>query len=175
MNLFCLDSNPNIAAQYNCDQHCNKIVLECAQMMANCFDVTVLKSAPPNMLGQPRKHSYFNHPVSKWMRETIGNLLWSIDHAFALERERIYRGYNPHFSIRFINWVAENFDKSAVPYGDQTEFAVAIAPTMQCRQHASFNDANSVGKYRLYYQFDKPFATWTKRNKPDWFNSNQNQ
>lgn len=169
MNIFVLDPCPKKAAEYNCDKHLSKIVVEISQMAANCFDVNILKSAPPNMLGQPRKHSYFNHPVSKWMRETIGNLLWSIDHAFALERERIYRGYNPHFSIRFINWVAENFDKSVVPYGDQTEFAVAIAPTMQCRQHPSFNDANSVDKYRLYYQYDKPFVTWTKRNKPDWF------
>jgi hypothetical protein len=169
MNIFVLDPCPQKAAEYNCDKHLSKIVVEISQMAANCFDVNILKSAPANMLGQPRKHSYFNHPVSKWMRETIGNLLWSIDHAFALERERIYRGYNPHFSIRFINWVAENFDKSIVPYGNQTEFAVAIAPTMQCRQHPSFNDANSVDKYRLYYQYDKPFVTWTKRNKPDWF------
>lgn len=171
MNIFVLDPCPKKAAEYNCDKHLSKIVVEISQMAANCFDLDVLKSAPPNMLGKPRKHSYYNHPVSKWMRETIGNLFWSIDHAIALESERIYRGYNPHFSMSFIRWVADNFDKSLVPDGNQTEFAVAIAPTMQCRQHPSFNDANSVNKYRLYYQFDKPFVTWTKRDKPNWFNS----
>jgi hypothetical protein len=169
MNIFCLDQNPTTAAQFNCDQHCNKIVLECAQMMANCFSLDVLQTAPPNSLGQPRKHSYFNHPVSKWMRETLGNLFWSLDHAFALESERLYRGYNPHFSMRFIRWVADNFDKSIVPDAPQTEFAVAIADQMQCRKHIDFNFLDSVGKYRLYYQYDKPFVTWTRRTQPDWF------
>ena len=169
MNIFALDPNPKIAAQYNCDQHCNKIVLECAQMMANCFSLDVLQSAPPNSLGKPRSHSYFNHPVSKWMRQSLGNLLWSIDHAIALECERLYRSYNPHFSMKFINWVADNFDKSNVPDGPQTEFAVAIAPTMQSRQHPLFNLVDSVSKYRLYYKYDKPFVTWTKRQKPEWF------
>jgi hypothetical protein len=170
MNIFILDPCPKKAAEYNCDKHVSKIVLECAQMMANCFSLDTLKSAPPNFAGQPRKHSYFNHPVSKWMRETLGNLLWSIDHAFALESERIYRGYNPHFSMRFIQWVADNFDQSIVPDGPQTEFAVAIAPAMRCRQHPMFNSLDPVAKYRLYYMYDKPFVTWTRREKPCWFN-----
>jgi hypothetical protein len=169
MNIFCLDQNPTTAAQFNCDKHVSKIVLEIAQMTANCFSLDDLKTAPPNSLGQPRKHSYFNHPVSKWMRETLGNLFWSLDHAIALESERIYRGYNPHFSMRFIRWVADNFDKSIVPDGNQSEFAIAISPTMKCRQHPLFNSLNAVGKYRLYYMYDKPFVTWTRRGKPEWF------
>ena len=169
MNIFVLDHCPKKAAEYNCDQHVSKIVVEIAQMAANCFSLDVLKTAPPNSLGQPRNHSYFNHPVSKWMRETLGNLFWSIDHAISLESERIYRGYNPHFSMRFIRWVADNFDKSTVPDGKQSQFAVAIAPTMQCRQHPNFNLLDSVGKYRLYYQYDKPFVTWTRRSIPHWF------
>ena len=170
MNIFVLDHCPKKAAEYNCDKHVSKIVVEIAQMAANCFSLNTLKSAPPNFSGQPRKHSYFNHPVSKWMRETLGNLLWSIDHAFALESERIYRGYNPHFSMRFIQWVADNFDKSIVPDGPQTEFAVAIASVMRCRQHPMFNSLDPVAKYRLYYMYDKPFVTWTRREKPCWFN-----
>jgi len=170
MNIFVLDHCPKKAAEYNCDKHVSKIVVEIAQMAANCFSLNTLKSAPPNFSGQPRKHSYFNHPVSKWMRETLGNLLWSIDHAFTLESERLYRGYNPHFSMRFIRWVADNFDKSIVVDGPQTEFAVAIAPTMRCRQHPSFNSLDPIAKYRLYYMYDKPFVTWTRREKPHWFN-----
>ena len=169
MNIFCLDTDPVIAAQYNCDQHCNKIVLEIAQMAANCFSLDCLKDAPPNSKGESRKHSYFNHPVSKWMRDSLANLLWSIDHAFALESERLYRGYNPHFSMQFIRWVANNFEKSTIPDGQQTNFAVAISPTMKCRQHPLFNSLDAVGKYRLYYKYDKPFVSWTRRAMPAWF------
>ena len=138
-------------------------------MMANCFTLDTLKSAPFNSKGEPRKHSYYNHPVSIWMRKSLGNLFWSIDHAFALENERLYRGYNPHFSMAFIKWVADNFDKSVVPDGPQTEFAVAIALDKKCRVDSSFNTCDSVAKYRLYYNYDKEFVTWTNREQPYWY------
>jgi hypothetical protein len=169
MNLFVLDKDPAIAAKYNCDTHCNKIILEIAMMMANCFTPETLKNAPPTQKGTPRKHSYFNHPVSKWMRETTGNLEWSIEHAIELENERIYRGYNPHFSFAFIDWVASNIHESIVAVGGITPFAIAIAEDKNCRKIAGFNSLSAVDKYRLYYKHDKPFATWTKRETPDWF------
>jgi len=71
--------------------------------------------------------------------------------------------------MTFIKWVADNFDKAVVPDGQKTEFAVAIADRMRCRQDPAFNSLDSVGKYRLYYQYDKPFATWTRRQQPFWF------
>lgn len=169
MNLFILDKNPSVAAHYNCDTHVNKILLEFCQMAANCFSLETLKNAPPTQKGTPRKHSYFNHPVSKWMRETTGNLEWSIEHAIELENERIYRGYNPHFSFAFVDWVASNIHESNVAVGGITPFAIAIAEDKNCRKITGFNSLSAVDKYRLYYKHDKPFATWTKRETPDWF------
>jgi hypothetical protein len=169
MNLFVLDENPIKAAQFNCDLHCNKIVLEVAQMLANCFAPDVLVHAPTTKSGTVRKHSYYNHPVSIWMRKTLSNLFWSIEHAYGLESERLHRGYNPHHSIAFIDWCANNFDKSVVPDGNLTEFAVAIAPDKNCRKVSGFNNMSVVDKYRQYYIHDKPFAEWSNRNVPDWF------
>jgi hypothetical protein len=169
MNIFILDTNPIIAAQYNCDLHCNKIVLEIAMMLANCFDKETLTYAPKTKTNTVRKHSYYNHPVSIWMRKTLSNLFWSIEHAYGLEEERIHRGYNPHHSIAFIRWCADNFDRSVVPDGMLTEFAVAIAPDKNCRKVSGFEYMSVVDKYRQYYIHDKPFAEWTNRNTPDWF------
>jgi len=169
MNLFILDENPIKAAQYNCDLHCNKIVLEAAQMLANCFEPDVLLHAPTTKAGTVRKHSYYNHPVSIWMRKTLSNLFWSIEHAYGLEEERLHRGYNPHHSITFIRWCADNFDKSVVPDGMLTEFAVAISADKNCRKVDGFEYMNVVNKYRQYYIHDKPFAEWSNRNTPDWF------
>ena len=171
MNLFVLDKNPTIAAQYNCDTHCNKIVLEIAQMLANCFDESVLKDAPPTQKGTPRKHSYFNHPVSIWMRKSLSNMFWSIEHACALESERFHRGYkNPHFSMTFIKWASENFDKSNIKDGELTEFAVAIADDKLCRKVDGFDNMSVVDKYRQYYIHDKnSFCKWTNREVPEWF------
>ena len=170
MNLFVLDENPKTAAQFNCDKHISKIILEVAQMLANCFEEEVLVDAPRTQKGTIRKHSYYNHPVSIWMRETLSNFIWSIEHAFGLEEERNYRGFTtPHFSINFIRWAYDNFDKSVVKYGDLTPFAVAISPDKNCRKISNFDSLCSVEKYRLYYIHDKPFANWTKRDIPYWF------
>lgn len=171
MNLFVLDNDPSVAAKYNCDVHCNKILLEFCQMAANCFTLETLKDAPPTKSGTARKHSYFNHPVSIWMRQTTANLEWSIEHAIELENERLYRGYNPHFSFAFVDWVASSISKSTVAVAGLTSFAVAIAEDKNCRKIQGFNNMSPVEKYRLYYKYDKPFAKWTKRETPEWFNN----
>jgi hypothetical protein len=167
MNIFCIDKDPIQSAKWLCDQHVNKMVLESAQMVANCFSHEVLAEAPKTKKGTPRKYSYEKHPCSIWARATIDNLKWLLTHSLAMEVERLDRGFNPHFSAEFLHWAYENIDKSSNPAGSQTPFAIAISEHMNCRQHENFDSADEVGKYRLYYKYDKPFATW-KKNKPIW-------
>jgi hypothetical protein len=102
-------------------------------------------------------------------------MFWLLDHTIALEEERLFRGYNPHFVAPFINWVVDNLNKAQVPDGDLLEFPVAIAADQNCRHHPAFDSLSVVEKYRLYYICDKaPFAKWTKRAIPEWF-SNHSQ
>ncbi len=167
MNIFVIDSSPSKAARQLCDQHINKMVLESAQMIANCFSLEILEDAPKTKSGTARKHSYFNHPCSIWVRDSTANLRWLLNHAIAMERERIARGYKPHFSIEFIKWAKNNISLSNNPVARRTEFAIAISENMTCRQVPKFDQLDRVSQYRLYYKYDKPFATW-KRNKPTW-------
>jgi len=37
MNIFILDNNPKLAAQYHCDKHCVKMILESAQLLCAQF------------------------------------------------------------------------------------------------------------------------------------------
>ena len=76
---------------------------------------------------------------------------------------------NKNFSIDFIDWVSQNIESSVVPEGQLEEFAVAISDDKNCRKISDFNSLDSVGKYRLYYQYDKPFAKWSVRQMPNWF------
>ena len=39
MNIFYLDKNPEIAAQYHCDKHCVKMILESAQLLSTAHRV----------------------------------------------------------------------------------------------------------------------------------------
>lgn len=169
MNIFAIDEDPTIAAQNLCDLHCNKMLLESCQILANCFSLERLSAqdCPRNQKGQPRKHSYYNHPSCKWARETKDNMIWLIVHALEMEAERLARGFNPHFSFSFLNWTANNVEESEIQDGAQTDFSIAISPNMNCRKVSDFDNLHPIQKYRLYYKHDKLFAYW-KRNRPDW-------
>ena len=171
MNIFCIDKDPIQSAKWLCDQHCNKMVLESAQMVANCFTLeTLAELAPKTQKGTARKHSYYKHPCSIWARETFGNLYWLLTHSLAMEVERLNRGFKPHFSAEFLHWAYDKFldaDNIKEDSLEQTPFAIAISDTMKCRQDPNFESSDEVGKYRLYYKYDKAFATW-KKNKPLW-------
>lgn len=169
MNIFALDQDPIIAAQYNCDVHCNKILLECCQMLANCFSLEKLEFAPKTKDGKTRKHCHYNHPVSKFVRSSKENANWVIQHAEELEKQRLIIGYRPHFSMGFLKWAKENQEEMDIPNGELTDFAVAINDKQQCRKVSDFDSLSAVGKYRLYYKVDKKFAKWTNRPVPYWF------
>lgn len=176
MNIFILDSNPVISARQNCDKHCSKIVLEIAQMMASCFEIKRLQDSktPRTKVGTPYKHSHYNHPVTKWIRESKDNFLWALQHAEILDNERRIRNGGlsikpEHFSFKFIHWAAENINDIKFPKNELTPFAIAINSKNNCYRYIQkYNLKNDpVLAYRLYYKLDKPFATW-KRNRPNW-------
>lgn len=183
MNIFCLHSDPITAATYMCDNHIkSKMIVESAQMLANCFTPEQLKFAPLAKTGNVRSHSYFNHPSSKWVRETIDNMEWLVEHTIAMYQEKIARGYkNPHHSMDFIEWVKINLHRSTVTKsGKRTEFSIAINEKSNCCKTEWFNDLSPVEKYRRYYRYDKPFAVYSNVCPPFFmdgmkFNKEKNQ
>lgn len=177
MNVFCLDSSPTLAAQYLCDKHINKMIVESAQMLANAFSLERLAKpdCPRSQKGQPRSHGYPKHPCTIWTYETKANADWLCNHALAMSDERHYRWEDKpeHFSIAFIKWCKSNLGDSIAPDGNLTDFAIAISNDMKCRTSVkNFDDLTSIEKYRFYYQYDKPFVKWTKRHRPHWFKDN---
>lgn len=187
MNIFCIDRCPVVAARHLVDTHCVKMVLESAQMLANCFTHEQLASAgcPRTQAGTVRKYSHYNHPCSKWVRVSRENMRWLYSHAVAMDMERITRTmmrvnehqtlreegkeYNedivdispvPHFCMPFIHWVLANINESIVPEGPLTEFAQAMPDEYKCE--------DSVHAYRNFYKTGKAHLhVWT-RNKPTW-------
>lgn len=166
MNIFYVDKCPIKAAQHLVDNHVNKMVLESAQLLANCYSLERLaeKDCPRTQKGNTRKHSYYNHPCSKWVRKDFHNWYWLVMHALSLEQERIYRGFNPHFSGQFICWCVDN--PPNLPCKIQTFPALAI--------DEKFKGSDPVQSYRDYYNFNKRYQTtlpkvWTRRGQPSWW------
>ena len=175
MNIFATNEDPIVAAQELCDQHCrSKMQIESAILLQHCFDNQTLLSAPPTKKGAPRKagKGYFNHPSAVWARESKENFNWLVEHALAMFDERDYRWPSsaPHFTKSFITWCKHNVDKTVHCKGTKlTTFSVAINETMNCRKVKGFDKMPVIEKYQHYIKMDKPFATWTTRQKPSWY------
>ena len=171
MNIFALSIDPIISAQLMCDKHVrSKLIVESAQMLANCYKLETLKYAPYTQKGTPRKYSYYNHPCSKWARETYGNHRWLLSHAHALVNERNYRWPNStkHFSEGFLTWCSQyfpdNLDKES---NHLTDFYQAFG-----KENEHLKEACPVTGYRRYYNEFKRYTmemTWAKRGTPDFF------
>ena len=174
MNLFRLDSDPYEAAKLYQDLHVRKIVLEAAQLLANCYSADQLSFAPKTQLGNTRKHSHIHHPISKWVKQTFGNYYWTLSHAVALTSEYERRFNKKHFCNDFITWGMKCEPDLLDSYSnEETEQPQCFKQYPQC-----VVPGDPVTGYRNYYRvakksFDirgkKVYATWTNREIPEWF------
>ena len=149
MNIFVLDKNPHVAAMYACDKHVVKMILESAQMLC---------SVQPEGTA-PYKRSFYNHPCTKWVRASVANYDWLIEHARALCTEYTRRYGKVHKSEKVIDWCDAN--RPELPDVGLTPFAQAMPE--------DYKNEDAVEAYRTYYRNDKKrFATW-KTETPAWF------
>lgn len=153
MNIFVLDIQPRLAAQYQCDKHIVKMVLESAQLLCSPFDPGAA----------PYKRTHYNHPCAIWTRASENNYIWLISHAWALADEFEYRFKKIHKSRTVINWCALNADLINLPRIPRTPFA-------QCMPDI-YKHTDPVVAYRSYYMGVKSsIALWDKgRDTPNWY------
>lgn len=176
MNIFVTDIDPIISAQNLCNEHVrSKMQIESAIMLAHAFSQSTLNhpDTPRTKSGNPRKSGkgYFKHQCSIWARESKENFLWLADHALEMFNERQYRWptSEEHFTKTFIQWCKNNVHNTLIEKVCLTPFAVAINETSNCRRVPNFNQLSVIEQYRLFISYDKPFATWTRREKPVWY------
>lgn len=160
MNLFILDSDAEKAARQYVDSHCVKMPLEIAQQLCSVYWNQNIKA--------PYKLSHKNHPCSIFTRASCLNFEWVIRHGKVLCDEYTSRYKRRHASQDVIEWCDKNSHDLVFDKFKQTDFAIAIAPDMKCRQVIGFESLNPVDKYRLYYKLDKAHIHKWKQNKPNW-------
>ena len=135
MNIFVLDTDPKVSAQLMCDKHCVKMILESAQMLCSAY--------PEG--DAPYKRTHFNHPCSKWIRDSVDNYEWLLSHAYSLVDEYFDRYSKIH--------------NLALPDRGLTPFAQAMPD--------EYKHSDPVRAYQTYYVNDKKyFAKWKNREIP---------
>lgn len=153
MNIFILSDDPRLAAEYQCDKHVCKMVLESTQML--CLALPAVHS--------PYKRAYENHPCSKWTLETEANYRWLLTHAEALNNEYTYRYGKIHKCGQVLSIIDGMVNQLNLPSGPLTPF-VQVMPD-------EYKNPDPVVAYRNYYLNDKiRFAKWShKRKAPLWW------
>ncbi len=152
MNIFVLDRNIRKCAQYHCDQHVSKMILESVQMLCTCLNKKEIST--------PYKSTHLKHPCVLWLDESYSNFLWLKELALELNREFIYR-YDRNKDHASIKALTEIESKKYKDIG-LTEFAQAMPDQYKFKN-------NTVRAYRAFYRGEKSkFAKWTKRPNSYW-------
>lgn len=104
MNIFALESNPVTAAQYHCDQHIHKMILESAQMLSSAAQAQKL-FIPRGMLYRP---AYLGHPCTIWACQNTTNMLWLCNLALELESIRgLYHNCAEHSATGVVRTIRD--------------------------------------------------------------------
>lgn len=151
MNIFILDNDKEKCAQYHCDKHVVKQLLEYVQLLNSTYYFT----------NEEHKASYKlahkNHPCTKWTRESLDNWLYLRDLALELYIEYQHRYGKEHKSGELLL----TLEDPNLPSKGLTPFALAMPDEYRC--------SDSVRSYRDYYNGDKQHLfNWKNRKMPDW-------
>jgi hypothetical protein len=149
MNIFILNQDPKLAARDQCNKHVIKMLLESAQLLVTAF--------PPNTTRY--KHTHFNHPCGKWVRTSLSNYVWLLQHACELCNEYTRR-YN---KVHKTEHVIVSLEEPVLPDVGLTPFAQAMPE--------QYRNVDPVKAYRSYYVGEKArFAKWAPRAvAPQWW------
>ena len=158
MNIFYLDKNPEIAAQYHCDKHCVKMILESAQLLSTAHRVLdgnkwadeqgLYKSFSPN------------HPSAIWTRASCENYdyVWDLAHYLCKEFTKRYEK---------VHAVQKNNLLIALAVYPHNLDLNGFTPPPQCMPDQYKVDNNTVLAYQNYYHGKKASLTQWRLGKPD--------
>jgi len=152
MNIFVLDKDIEKCAQYHCDQHVVKMILESVQMLCTALNEQGFST--------PYRSTHIKHPCVLWVAESFENFSWLKNLAIALNTEYRFRFErdSDHKSILVLNEISNySYDNQGL-----TEFAQAMPDKYKI-------PGDAVKAYRQFYLGEKMnFAKWTKRSIPGW-------
>lgn len=157
MNIFYLSNDPRLCAEYHCNKHVVKMILESAQLLSTSHHVLDGHLAPKEIY----KPTHKNHPCAIWARSSKGNYDWLYVLWRELMSEYKFRYYRTHACERLIKFLKKH------PYNIANGKFVEPPKAMPDQ----FKVDNVVQSYINYYKGAKAdFAKWTNRKPPEWFN-----
>lgn len=152
MNIFYLDKEIQFCAQYHCDKHVVKMVLEYAQILCTVLHESGKEAA--------YRATHKKHPCTIWAGESLDNWLWLRKLCYAVNAEYQFRFEHdtPHKSAI----VVSSLDLPELPSLGITERPQAMPDKYKVAD-------NPVSAYRNYYLGEKQhLLKYTKRGLSYW-------
>ena len=185
MNIFYLDNNPRVCAEYHLDKHVVKMILEYAQLLSTAhrvLDGTIIVGVSKTGRKQTRyilpdsldsilySATHISHPSAVWARHSVHNYMWLAELLEECCKEYTYRYGKIHKveSSGLMQTLKNNIPKN-IPNQPFTEPTPAMPDVVKVV-------GDSVSSYRNYYKSNKQhLATWSgkinSRPVPEWFHA----
>lgn len=182
MNIFWLDEDMQKCAEYHCDKHVVKMLLETVQILNtalfkgynkkyaeaadNRADPEDIKHLAEKAGKLPYKHTHSNHPCVKWAAYSTGNFKKLALLGTKLANEYTHRYEKIHSSAIALKIILQitNLNKE-LPFDDHMESRPPL-----CMPNTDFS-ASVEHNYREYYK--EKLDNWsqmayTNRDIPEW-------
>lgn len=178
MNIFALDEITPLAAQYHCDKHLIKMILETAQLLSTAHRILDGKMVVSKTktgrnvkrwkLSDDREDilysaTHINHPSAVWCRQNYAQYvwLWNLMHNLCKEYTRCFGKVHKCESIGLLSKLAigpiniKNSESFTYPTPAMPDYCKITGDVIQ--------------SYRNYYLKEKSrMFSWTNRSIPLW-------
>ena len=177
MNIFYVNSDPEVAARSMVDRHVVKMILETAQLLSTAHRVIDGEEyVGQSQSGRKAKRwrlsgnvdaimyaaTHINHPSAVWVRENSANYAWLYDHLLALGREYTHRYGRTHLTIDKLKDILKDSPQNIKQSNVMTKM-----PSCMDKQYIVSLDP--ITNYRNYYNYGKTdLLRWSNRTPPQW-------
>jgi hypothetical protein len=177
MNIFYVNSDPEVAARSMVDRHVVKMILETAQLLSTAHRVIDGEEyVGQSQSGRKAKRwrlsgnvdaimyaaTHINHPSAVWVRENSANYDWLYDHLLALGSEYTHRYGRTHLTIDKLKDILKDSPQNIKQSNVMTKMP-------SCMDKQYIVSVDPITNYRNYYNYGKTdLLRWSNRQPPQW-------
>lgn len=157
MNIFMTHPSPITSAKEHCLVHVRKMIIEYAQMLSTTHHYYETVWSRADFL---YKKAHFNHPSTKWVRESSANYEWLLECWIALLYQYEKKYGKEHKSKRLAQYLTLNpmsNKRSLTSYREFTPLPCAMPEENKIY-------SNSILNYQYY--LNNKFFEWQTRERP---------
>lgn len=183
MNIFFLDKNPQKCAEFHCNKHISKMVVELGQLMCTTRHLLGDKSH----INYRKTHEF--HPIQNWLKSNPHHYYWTLALGFALCNEYSYRYEKKHKTEKVMEECRNSFFGGNIPHFssattsdlsfDDCErvYNLCSVPALAMPDEYKV-EGDAIQSYRRYYALNKYFTIdfrYKKRQQPEWIGEIQRE